>query len=149
MEIHRTKDREEILSVIKHPKVFSWVSDDLASEDYEPFIHDAIYYLTDPDVTAIATAIPMNSICCQAHLAALPSMWGRSVDFVESTINWFFENTRYQKIVGMVPAYNRLSMRLCRKVGMKQEGILTRAFLKNWELHSLVLFGINRHKEEG
>jgi RimJ/RimL family protein N-acetyltransferase len=148
MQIHRTKDKAEIVSVLGHPKVLSWVVDDGFTGEYDPFIHDAIYYLTDPDVTAIATAVPMNGICCQAHLAALPAMWGKSTDFVRSCIEWFFENTKYQKIVGMVPEYNRLSMRVCRNVGMKQEGVLTKAFLRNWELHSLVIFGISKHKED-
>ena len=148
MHIHRSRDEKAIQAILSHPKVHPWLIDDLTPKDCKPVMHDSIIYLMDVDKTGVVRFDPMNGVCCQAHIATLPAMWGKAVEFSTMSIQWIFKNTKYQKIMTMVPEYNSLTVRLCRKLYMTQEGVLTKAFLKDWNLYSLIIFGINKHQEE-
>jgi len=148
MNISRTRDKKAILKILKHPDVNHWVTDDLSPENFTPIIHDAIIYLMDDKKTGVIRIEPMNGICCQGHVATLPEMWGQSVEFARLAVAWIFKATRYMKIVGMVPEYNQRALEWAKASGMMQEGVITKAFLKDMKLHNLIVFGLCKHKEE-
>lgn len=148
MIISRTRDKKVISKILRHPKVNPWLVDDLSPINYSPVIHESIIYLVDDKKTGVTRFDPMNGICCQAHIATVPDMWGKAVEFSKLSIEWIFKHTGYQKIVAMIPEYNRLAIRVARMVDMKQEGNITSSFLKDWKLHSLIIFGLDKVKKE-
>jgi len=146
MHVSRTRDKKAILKIINHNKVRKWVVDDLSPDNYTPFMHESVIVLMDDEKLGMIRIEPMNGICCQVHIATKPKMWGHAVEFGQLAKEWLFKHTRYQKVVAMVPAYNRLAIRVCRKIGFKQEGVIERSFLRNWELHDWIVFGLNKNE---
>ena len=145
MNISRTRDKKAISKILRHPKVFKWLGDDLSPDNYSPHTEDPIIYLIDENKTAVIRIDPMNGITCNVHIAATPKMWGKTQEFAETATGWLFKHTRFTKVIAMVPDFNRLAIRLAGKIGMQQEGIITKSFLKNWKAHDLVLFGLCKH----
>jgi RimJ/RimL family protein N-acetyltransferase len=147
LHLYRTRNKADIRKILEHPEVRPWLIDDLTPDDYQPNITDDIIYLINKEKTGVIRVDPMNGICCQGHLATLPEMRGHASEFTRSAIDWVFKNTRYQKIVTMVPDYNVKTLRVCEKVGMEREGELKKSFLKDWNLYSMIIFGISKSKE--
>lgn len=142
--IERTINKEAICRVFNHPQVFPWLTDDTSPPFYEPVIHPQVTYLIDDTKEGVIRIDPLNGISCNVHIATTPIMWGSAHGFVRDAIKWGFENTKYMKVVAIVPAFNDLTLKLVKEVGFIQEGILKRSFLKNWKLHDQVIFGLSK-----
>lgn len=141
-----TTDKELIKSIFNHPKVYKLSSDDCSPEVYEPDIHPGVVFLTNEEKTGMVRIDQMNGICCQVHAAMLPKAYGRGAEFVRDTIRWGFQNTRYIKIVAIIPDYNRLIVKIVKKCGFTKEGVLRKSFLKNWKLHKQVIYGLTKNE---
>jgi RimJ/RimL family protein N-acetyltransferase len=132
-----------IENIVLHPKVMPWLTDD-NSDNYEVIIHPQIYYLVNEENSGVLRIDKMNSVTCSGHLATLPSLWGNGHAFVQEALDWVFVNTFYQKIVGIIPAYNERVIKLVKDLNFKQEGVLTKSFLKNWVLADQLIFGLSK-----
>jgi len=141
--IYNCTDKTLIENIILHPKVINWLVDD-NSKNYDVIIHPQIYYLMNKRNSGVIRVDPMNSVTCSVHIATLPSLWGNGHDFVKEAIEWGFTNTRYQKIIGIIPVYNERVIKLVKDFNFKQEGILTKSFLKNWVLVDQLVFSLNK-----
>lgn len=144
-----TTDKELISSILNHPKIYKLSTDDCSPEVYEPVIHPSIIYLTNSTKTGIIRIDPMNGICCQVHAALLPEVWGSGLGFVKEAIEWGFINTKYMKIMAMIPEYNRLVIKIVKDCGFAKEGILKKSFLKNWKMHGQVIYGLTKNEFYG
>jgi len=142
MLVSRTRDKKSISKVLRHPKVWPWIIDDLTPDNYTPMVQENVIYLTDETKMGVIRVDPMNGICGSVHIAVRPELWGKSLEFGESAKAWVFKHTRYMKLVAMIPDYNRLAIRLAKKLGFEYEGSMKLALLKNWELRDVVLYGL-------
>ena len=141
--IKRTTDMELISKILNHPQVFDWITDDVSPCPCVP--NPNHLHLVDETGTMLLTATHVNGITCEVHIAALPESWGRAVSFFKECISWGFENTRYTKVIGFTPAYNRAALALAKRAGFKEEGRIKNSFLKNWELHDQIVFGLSKY----
>ncbi len=141
--IYNCIDKAVIENIILHPKVVNWLTDD-KSKHYEVVIHPQIYYLVNETNTGVIRVDPMNSITCSVHIATLPELWGKSYPFVQEALTWGFANTQYQKVVGIIPAYNEKIIKLVKHFNFKPEGVLTKSFLKNWVLIDQLIFSLSK-----
>ena len=116
MEVFRSINADKIHNIITHPKVLYWLTDD-NSTNYEVILHPQIIYIMNKAETGMIRVDPFNSICCSVHIATLPELWGQGQDFAESAIRWGFKNTMFQKIIGMIPAYNDRVISLVNESG--------------------------------
>ena len=149
MIVSRTRDKKALAKIFNHPKVKDYLSDDLTPDGYYvPVLHEAIIYLMDDSKKGAVRIDPMNGICCMAHISTTPAMWGNASEFAKLSMAWVFKHTRYMKIVGMIPAYNDKTIGLANKIGMIKEGVVTKAFLKNFVLHDLHIYGVEKHTED-
>ena len=137
------EDEKPIFEIMNHPKIFDMSSDDLSQKPFIPDMSHAIYLINEEE-TGMASVVPISGVLCQVHVAVLPELWGGAVDFFKEAFKFGFEHTCFQKVMALVPEYNRLTIRIAGKVGMVQEGKLTKSFLKNWELHDQIIFGLNK-----
>lgn len=144
--IHPSNDKEAISKIYNHPKVYKWISDDCSPKPYDPIMHESFIYLMDETKNGVIRIEPVNSICCQVHTALMPELWGKGFEFVKNAIAWGFQNTRYMKIITLVPEYNRLAMNLCKKCGFDEEGVIKKSFLKRWKLYDQFLFGLEKQQ---
>jgi len=141
MIVSRTHDMDAVAKILNHPKVYNMVADDSVPFPYVPPPGD---YVINEAKTGLIRIDPVNGICCIVHIAAMPELWGKAEGFVESAIEWGINNTGYNKVLAMVPSFNRLTIRLCLKCGFEQEGRIKKSFLKNWEFHDQILFGLSK-----
>jgi len=144
--IHRSTDIDAIFEILNHPRVYGWVSDDCSQKPHNPVMNDSLIYLMDESKMGVVMLVPVNGICCSAHIALRPEMWGGGVDFVKESIRWGVTNTRYMKLVCSIPEYNRLAIRLVKKCGLTQEGRTKKSFLKNMKLYDQLIFGITKRE---
>ena len=144
--VHRSTDKDAISKILNHPRVYGWVSDDCSPKPYDPVMHDSLIYLLDETKNGVILLAPVNGICCSVHIALKPEIWGSGVNFVKEAIRWAIANTRYMKAICSIPEYNRLAIRLVKKCGFTQEGIIKNSFLKNMKLHNQILFGITKRE---
>lgn len=140
MEIAPFNDRNDIVKIATHPKIWNWISDAFTF-DFE--LDPGTLYLSI-DGEGFVSVQQMNHICYQIHIALLPPLWGRGVEVGAAVKEWIFTLTPCKKIVAIVPADNRLALRLARQCGMKEEGRMVASFQRGLELIDQVFFGVER-----
>ena len=142
--IFNCQNESEIARIWNHPKVLGWITDDLCPKVAKPIITFPLLYLMNKEKTGVIMVVPVNGITCEVHTACLPELWGKSSEFIRGCIDWGMDNTRYQKIITYVPTFNRLAIRITKKAGFEQEGLIKESFLKNWKLYDQYLFGMTK-----
>ena len=146
MIIKSSIDKEAIKKVFNNKKIFKRISDDCYPCEYEPTTDKRFIYLLDDTESGVVKLEQMNGICCQSHIALLPVMWGKGIEFVEESIRWVMQNTVYVKTITMIPVFNRLTIKLVKNCGFHQEGLIKKSFLKNWKLHDQAIFGLTKYE---
>lgn len=148
MQILRTFDPELIKSIITHPKVYKHCIDDSSPppEEFEPFVVEQLFNLIAYEEKAAGAFmfVPVNLITYEMHLAMLPEFWGRGREALHLAIDWMFTHTPCRKIIGGVPAFNRLTVRLLEAVGFEDEGICSKSFQKNGIIYDRLMLGISK-----
>lgn len=151
MKIERTENRKDILSIIRHESIYPFISDDLSplANEFEPFFDDAIHWLlikvNDTTNAGLFMCHAMNGATTEIHTCILPMYRGSlSRQFTEAVLAWIFANTHYQKVITHVPSYHTKALRLATDSKMVVEGVHTKSYLKDGELHDLTLLGITK-----
>jgi RimJ/RimL family protein N-acetyltransferase len=85
-----------------------------------------------------------NEHCYEVHGGVHPDYWGRGPEVCELMGRALFAGTPCLKLVAIIPEFNRLMRRCVEKVGMKQEGIVTKSFLKWMKLHDQIVYGVTK-----
>lgn len=142
--VNQCFDKKAISKIINDKKVRDFLTDDGTPKDVDIIIHPGVLYIIDEKGQGVVRVDQLNSICGSVHIATLPEMKGRGYEFATEAKEWIFKNTKYMKIVAIVPEFNTATVNLIKKVGMKHEGLLTKSFLKNWKMHDQLIFGITK-----
>lgn len=86
-----------------------------------------------------------SGVMWDIHVATYPEARGvRVVDAVREAGMWMFDNTPCQKVIAMIPSGNLPAEALAKRMGMRKEGHLYRAFMKHGELIDLRVYGITK-----
>lgn len=149
-----TTDAALIRSVITHPAVWAFVSDDMSGtpDDYEPPITDGIHWVAIRDGDELAALFlfhPWNGITYEVHTCILPKWRGaKSREATAAAMAWIFTHSPCQKIVTQVATENAPALRLATDSGMTLEGMNTQSILRNNTLHDQHILGITRAEWE-
>ena len=152
MNTSRTNDMSLVRSIVTHPQVYPWVTDDggAPADGYQPVPPngDAVLYVLveSGGGQGIFAFYQQNTITTEAHTCVLPSMWGRTHVAARAAIDWVFANTRYQRIVTSVPDDNPLAARLAAMAGMQKYGHNPGSFLRKGRLLGVDLFGVSKEE---
>lgn len=145
MILRETDDVDFIKSVMLHPSIWEWVSDDDCSPDaYEPFLHEAIHYLvpeSDGTDLGVLMLIKCNAVTVELHTSLLPEYRKDIVAVFEKLKQWASDKG-YSRIRTWVPAHNRHAYVASKRVGFELVGTEAKAFKKDGQLHDLHLFGV-------
>lgn len=80
-----------------------------------------------------------NNQMVQGHFAFIKN--GKiAKDYTEKAIKWIFSNTKYVKIIGLIPDFNKKA-KIMAALLMNREGKIKKAFLKNGQLMDLIVYG--------
>lgn len=147
MIITRTFDREVIRSIMAHPRVYPWISDDGSPhpDDYESTIHESLYFLlVEIDKpAAIFLYHPHNMITYEVHTCVLPGYYGKQAEeAAKGTLLWMIMNTSAKKIITHVPFNNIKAARFAERCGLSHEGVNRASFMKNGVIYDQYVLGI-------
>lgn len=146
----RTHDLEVVRQVVSHPSLWPFVSDDFSgtAEGYRPVEHESIWYITvhaDEKLLGVFLLTLQSGCCFEIHTCLLPCSWGPQAKAASlGIVEWIWANTRCERIITSVPAYNRLALRFAEKAGMKLYGRNTLSWIKNGKLWDQLLLGLSR-----
>ena len=84
----------------------------------------------------------LNEHCYDIHGGVHPDFWGQGAKICDALGRTIFANSPCLKIVAIIPEFNRLMRKCVTSIGMKQEGIITKSFLKWSRLHDQYVYGI-------
>lgn len=82
--------------------------------------------------------------CYQIHGGILPEYYGHGVEICLHMGKSLFYGSPCLKIVAIIPEFNKLMINCLKKIGMKQEGIITKSFKKWMKLHDQIIFGMTK-----
>ena len=151
LSIARTHDSDLINSIITHPAVYPFVSDDGSppAEEFDcsPLLGSPMGYfllaMNDEQAAGVFMYHAHNAITYEVHTNVLPEFRGAgAVKLAKLSLKWMFENTRCRKVVTHVPITNRPAYRLARAVGMCGEGTNRRSFMKDGAIINQHVLGI-------
>jgi RimJ/RimL family protein N-acetyltransferase len=95
-------------------------------------------------LVGLLTFLPQNTVCWECHIVLLPRRKTHGHVILRGALDWMFEHTTAQRIVGAVPGYNRLAVQVAKRAGMTQYGTNPRSFMKHGKLEDQVLFGLSK-----
>ena len=151
MRIERTFDSKVIDSVLKHKDIAPFIGDDSSGKlDINYPIVDSIYYLAiydDSDIAGIFAFVVINGITLDGHTNILPRFRGeKSIEAARLGLKWVFDNTKFVKINGSTPIYNKRAIAFNKKIGFEVEGINKGSIMKDGKLYDQIYFGLERSK---
>lgn len=144
-KVERTFEEDRFKGLITNPKIWGKSIDDYTEnkEKYTPNMNNNLYYLIACENQVdlgFALLVPHSSILFEIHIGFL----SKSRECGKKVIDWVWENTTAQKIIGQIPEFNTLAINYARKMGFKQEGILTNSFKRFDMLHNLHIYSLNK-----
>lgn len=146
----RTEDWQVVVDILTHPSVLPHVSDDSGFKLDVPLISENLYWILIHDgdeLLGMFLAHPQNMVTYEVHTCLLPNAYrGRSKQAAESSLQWMFDNTSCLKITTNVPEYNKLALRFARLVGLQNEGINRKSYMKNKQLMDQYVLGITKEE---
>ena len=150
MTFARTFDMELVRTIMTHPEIYPWISDDGCppAEEFQPQEHSAIWYVQAMDASetlGIFVLSPQGVACWEFHTVLLPSAWGKcAVAAMKAMFEWVWTNTPCRRLITNVPVNNRRARWIARAVGLTQFGLNPGSFLKDNVLYDQMLFGLSK-----
>lgn len=145
------KDLNAVNFIMKHPEVYPYTKYDgkIPVEEFSAKhlieCGPPVYTLIDSDNCFVAVLVPENSIMWIAHDNVLPEARGKkAVRICRSMIQWMFENTPCEKIIGYTPITNRPAWVFAQMCGMHLEGRISKGVKINGILHDVYISGIGK-----
>ena len=135
--------------VITDPSVIASSSDDSGSQDPD---HAIEMILDDPRVVALMPHknsmfifVAMNTILYEVHAAIIDGPTRKNfMKHGRAVLDYMFANTTCQKVMALIPEYNRATAIFAGNIGFKREGVLTESFFKDEVLHDQIVFGLKK-----
>jgi len=150
MIIKRTNDHELIRRIWIHPEIYTLTIDDGCPKDPQNLIMPdltnsyCLIGVENPDIIGLFVFIPFNHCTVIGHMMVLPEHRGDiSRRAGLSAINWIKENTKYTKIIGFTPDCNVAALRYIEKLGFKQEGCLSKSYLRDGKYHNQIISALS------
>lgn len=147
MQILRTIDEEYVARC--YASVWKNIADDFTINQtlFFPDMSDKNYWLTahhEGEELGVLLGRPISPVLYEAHLIFLPCARGLASQAARHAVRWMFDNTQCERIIGCIPAYNKLAIKLAHNAGFQEFGINEKSFMKNGKLWDQVFLGISR-----
>ena len=147
MNILRTIDEEYVARC--YASAWKDITDDFTVDQklFFPDMSEKNYWLTvhhDGEELGVFMGRPISAIQHEAHIVLLPEARGLASEAARRCVTWMWENTISERLIGCIPVYNKLAIRLAHQAGFKEFGINEKSFMKNGKLWDQVFLGISR-----
>ncbi len=143
-----TTDAALVKSILSDPRCFRRMNNDprtLATLSAMDTLPDRLLYIV-PSTRKNAVFV-LSSIApavAEVHFCVAPSAWGQAEYIVNEFLSWIWRTTSIARLVGPVPAHNRLALRIAQKTGFQQIETRPAAAEKNGTKYDLLVMEIAR-----
>ena len=150
VNVERTRDYAAIHALATDPAIFHHVTDDWFPDPakWEPIRSEQVIYLLASDESGgfgFGVFIPENWSCYKAHIGFLPRSYGQqAITSFKLMLDWMWEQTRAERIVGEIAQENRRAIQFAVRAGFEQYGINKKSKLRGGILRDQVCLGISR-----
>ncbi len=125
----RTTDYGLAHSILTDAKAYRRMKNDASPlrEDFEcgP-MPGMVYVLAEEDGKPVALFLlsieHQPPASAEVHFCFTPDVWGRTRQIAEEFLEWVWRTSSLGRLVGPVPAYNGLALRLAKSVGFHGSG---------------------------
>lgn len=151
IEIAFTEDKELIKKVLNDPFIQDNTKDDFSSivNDFEVGKNLFLSVTIDKELKGLFVCTPLNSICFNVHTCLLPKISSKDIfEVVRLSFNEIFNKTYIEKLITLVPLFNKKAIRFAVFNGWELEGKLTKSFLRNGFLYDQFVYGFTKEKWE-
>lgn len=155
MTFEISTDLELVRLIMTLPRIYRHITDDFSPppEEFRPAEHPSICYVLVFDGhehLGLFVVTRHNGVTVEIHTCLLPCAWGaRAKQAASEFAAWLWANApQIQRIVTVVPDYNRLALRFARAAGMTEYGRNPASIQKGGKLHDEILLGLSRPEGE-
>ena len=147
------EDVEAVNRILRHPEIYPYSIDDGCSEDANTFDagpaleSENLYFLgwRVGDAWAGLCMLQAWSVATyEIHVSILPPFRKGSAVIHAATkaIDWMYDNTACCKVVAAVPVINKAAIFFAMSMGMVEEGLMKKSFMKDGVLVDQMILGI-------
>jgi len=133
-----------ILSILNTPKVLRASAEEniqsITSLDFSRNLFMGVF--EQQELVGVVRLEDFAAFVSIIHVVATPKAYG--IRGYTEVLPFIFNNTSIRKLVAFIPAFNRLTVKLAKDAGFKQEGLISSAYAKNWRMHDLLVFGLSK-----
>lgn len=147
------RDRAVIQETVTHPAIYRHIVDDSAPKR-EQFSYPAdnsmiaLAAKDDDELLGLFGVVPHGEVC-EIHVCMLPKAWGaRSLEAARHAFAWIWDNLGVKAIIAGIPEYNRLALRLSKRVGMVNYGVNPRSWRHDGKRYDMILLAIGREEAQ-
>jgi RimJ/RimL family protein N-acetyltransferase len=128
---------------IKYPTAWENIAQYLI-DDYGDLETDGNFVgvFSDEEMAGAFQLVPWNTYCFELRGGVDKKYWGNGVEVCGAAGRFLFDKTQCLKIVVVVPVYKKPMIRCLKAVGMTEEGILKKSYLKWSKLHDQLIYGL-------
>jgi RimJ/RimL family protein N-acetyltransferase len=141
-------NHEAVRRLLTDPRCYGQMANDNAPTIEEFRVKpqpDLLTILAEDDGEPIAIALlRIQDQCAEVHFCFSPSRWGHTRSTAEKFLNWIWSKTNLTMLIGPVPSYNRLALRLARGVGFGKITEVKNAGTKRGIPYDLIVMGLGR-----
>ena len=147
--VRQTTESFLIKKILTDTELYKLISEDIGelSSDIDFSLLPNFYFLEaikDDETIGIYVGHYFNNTTLQGHINILPSHWGDNVEVTGLCIEWVWNNTDYQKIIGFIPEDASVVIAHAISAGFSEEGRLKNSVVFNGNLQDQVIVGINK-----
>jgi hypothetical protein len=148
--IFRSRDYAAIRALVTDPAIFPHVIDDSITKpaEWKPIESEMVVHLLARDRAGLfgfGVFIPDTWACWRAHLGFLPRSYGElAIASFKEMLDWIWQNTRAERIVGEIVSDNRRAIQFATRAGFTPYGVNVKSKRRGGELRDQVCLGISK-----
>jgi len=93
---------------------------------------------------ALFLLCPRGDGAAEVHVCVAPSHWGRTERIVLGFLAWVWTATNLRTLVGPVPSYNRLALKLALATGFQKRDLLAGHGIRRGKPFDLIVTAVER-----
>lgn len=148
MTFERTEDLALVRAILTEPRCWRRMANDQAPavEAFQPKLRPGLEYIVARDVGELVALFLLVAVegGTECHFCFVPRVWGKTAAIARAFVAWVWEETACTRLIGPVPSYNRLALKLAMEVGFTEYGRQPEAVQKGGKSYDRILMSITR-----
>lgn len=146
------KDIDDVLKIVSHKSCFLSAKDDsnVTPEDVAvTILRDPQYLVVKPHDDTLFLFKRVNEITYEMHVMIIkgPARKKGTQSAIKAA-RWLFKETECRKIISYIPEFHLASLMYAKVCGLRQEGLMKEAYLKDGQVFDLVVLGATKKELE-